>query len=367
MKSSAYIALMVYTRAERAQALQTYLPYIGQTPIYAFNPEHIDWKRKQVTGMKKTENGWRVRQFPLPAVVYNQYYGDKRRLFCRLEQRIGIGKCFNAMNRFDKLEVHRTLASTPIIRNLPETLPYSKDNLRAMLERHGDVFLKPCHGSRGKGIFRVQLLCQQDGSEFTIAEDVWAPFCKVNDMEALDRQLVQSMNQKPYIIQKEMNRIKLDDHLIDFRIMMQKGTDGKWALTAGLTRFVRRSYFISNVYRICDSLQNVFERLFEDPERRRRVYRKIDSLCIETANVLERKYGLLGELGIDIILDHDDRAWLVEVNAMPSKTIFDDLTGDRDKEMAYRSPMDYCKYLLAKKKVIPHKRKKSVISRKRKR
>jgi D-alanine-D-alanine ligase-like ATP-grasp enzyme len=50
------------------------------------------------------------------------------------------------------------------------------------------------------------------------------------------------------------------------------------------------------------------------------IERQINSMSNNICRCLEKKYGRLGELGIDAALDESGKLWLLEINGKPAKS-----------------------------------------------
>jgi hypothetical protein len=112
--------------------------------------------------------------------------------------------------------------------------------------------------------------------------------------------------------------MQLHGRVFDFRIVLQKDGDGNWQIPLVLVNWARPDEVVSNA-RTSEFLsaaefrphwgkhEHVLATLSE---------RACQASLLAAAS-LETRYGLLGELGIDVATDKSGRAWVLEANAKP--------------------------------------------------
>jgi D-alanine-D-alanine ligase-like ATP-grasp enzyme len=64
--------------------------------------------------------------------------------------------------------------------------------------------------------------------------------------------------------------------------------------------------------------------------------------------ILDKKFGPVGEVGIDFLIDQGGKVHLIEVNSVPGRNLFKILPEIR--EAAINRPVEYAKYLLTSQK-----------------
>lgn len=344
-KRKNYIGLLVPS-LRKAAILRKYAAYQSHSPLFAFSPKSIHWKSKRITGLEYVNGKWSKRTFPFPKAIYNCCYGDKRALLKRFEKTIGPQKCFNALCRFSKWTVYQILADSPWKSYLPESHLYDATKLTAFLDSYKTAFLKPHYGSKGQGIFRVEL---SPTGIYTLSEQTWDPSFVTSDPSALLSQLETKIGLKKYLIQEEITMKKVNDRSIDFRVMVQKNGAGQWAITGELVRFANKQSYLSNLFTKSDMLQNVLTSLYSTkPRKAAAIQNKIHEVCLGVADKLDQHYGHIAELGIDVTIDRNDQIRLIEVNGRPSKMIFKDL-GQPCLDQLYQTTIDFAEYLVQNK------------------
>jgi len=94
-------------------------------------------------------------------------------------------------------------------------------------------------------------------------------------------------------------------------------------------------------------MDEVLKVLFRNPSDIKSQLRKIRRLSIRIAQLLDKRIGLLGEIGLDIAIDEEGAIWLIEVNGKPQKAIFRMMEGIRCSgiDSVYKLPIEYAYYL----------------------
>ncbi|MNU00093.1 Endospore coat-associated protein YheD [compost metagenome] len=74
----------------------------------------------------------------------------------------------------------------------------------------------------------------------------------------------------------------------------------------------------------------------------------MERLARYTVSFLERQFGSLCELALDIAIDESGRVWLLEINPKPAREVFS-RTGEMGiYQRAISRPLEYALYLLKK-------------------
>ena len=128
--------------------------------VYIFEPHDIDWDQQVIKGT--TMNGEGL--FPFPAVIYDRFFlgGEKKididQVRAMLQSVYHI-PFVNSMTLFyltgNKWDCHQLL-SREHEEVLPETrLLQNSSDIAEMLDRYGEIFLKPVGGALSMGVIRV--------------------------------------------------------------------------------------------------------------------------------------------------------------------------------------------------------------------
>ncbi|HWI54670.1 MAG TPA: YheC/YheD family protein, partial [Desulfobacteria bacterium] len=75
-------------------------------------------------------------------------------------------------------------------------------------------------------------------------------------------------------------------------------------------------------------------------------FHSITDLCLKTAAALEKQFGLLGKLGIDVVVDSVGKPWLIEANGNPGRVCPKVQAEFPDWNVqVYEHPIAYAQYL----------------------
>lgn len=291
---------------------------------YVTTLDHIQLKENQVRGWIFKNGVWKEYLLPLPNVFYN-------RLSNRLQER--SGKDYEVLQtikdsgvalfneRFlDKWDVYQILSITNVNRYLPTTIQYSNPkSLIRMLKSHAIVYLKPIHGSEGRGIMRVLRSSQGYTLDQTTVNGYQRNQYK--NAKELVKYLTPKLRKKSYLIQQGIQLVEWQGAKIDFRALLQKNRSGQWKVLSLLARLGNPNTFVSNLAQggklegavsLMKQLKGAYSSLPSVKEMK--------AAALEIANSLDSGLeGNYGELGIDLGVDPAGRIWLIEVNSKPSK------------------------------------------------
>ncbi|PDO09688.1 MAG: hypothetical protein BLM47_11325 [Candidatus Reconcilbacillus cellulovorans] len=272
---------------------------------------------------------WRKSAFPIPDVVYNRL-GSRRaenlptvKNFLReARNRFGVA-VFNA--RFlNKVELFAALKRDPRCAGyLPESAP-CRDlaTLRHFCSKYPTVFLKPVHGSQGRGIMRITRSRNEYVCETTLLAGVRRrSFPTLAD---LYQAISGTLKRRPYLAQQGLRLISADGRPIDMRVLVQRESDGRWSITSIVARIAGNRQFVSNLARggVMCRLREALERSDLPTERRVETVARLRKAALDVARGVEQTIsGHFAELGIDLGVEPNGRVWLIEVNSKPAKTV----------------------------------------------
>ncbi|UUZ90958.1 YheC/YheD family protein [Paenibacillus sp. P25] len=244
-KNKGYIGIMVANRGQRKGILQRYLrSKTSNVRLYCFTPSSVDWKSKTITGLHRSGHTWKQRRFPFPEVVYNKCYTPDRKWMRGFKRELGKDKCFNHITQFDKLEIYGVLSGTELRRYLPDTVAYDQERVTGLLEAYPVLYLKPCKGWQGKGVYRVEL---KESGEIHIGHHHFKPELIAPNVSAFLEAMHQRIGEKPYIIQRGIEAQQVNGHNFDIRVLVQKNKKGFWTVTNTVSRIAHAHYFNTGI------------------------------------------------------------------------------------------------------------------------
>ncbi|GIQ69873.1 YheC/YheD family protein [Xylanibacillus composti] len=222
----------------------------------------------------------------------------------------------------------------------------------ALLKKYPTVYLKPINGTGGRGIMRIHRL---GPSSFQLAG-------RGMDRRILRRvqlgrsgllaKLSRLAKTGQYLAQQGIDCTLPDGRVFDFRILIQKNARGDWEWTGGAGRIGRQGSVTSNLHGggTAAGLDRLLRKCYRQTSKEQRVKQEMAALSFETAAYLEKRYGQLCELALDIAADRNGRIWLLEVNPKPAREVFRKIGEHHTYQTAVKRPLEYALYQINRKK-----------------
>jgi len=294
-----------------------------------------------------TARRWLSFRMPLPTVLYDR---------CRFER----SSRFRAYRRFrrdysdliylnrplaNKWAIHRLLsADADMARRLPPARLYrdARDVL-TFLRADNAVYLKPINGTGGRGILRVKQLaadvCRIEGRDRR--RRILTPIqCAVAELGFRISRLKAGGR---YLAQQAIRTELTDGRVHDFRMLVQKNGDGRWSVTGCAARIGAPGSVTANLHGggTARPAETVLRERFHHSSRVSSIMDEMENTSMIAASLLERRYGRLCELGLDLAVDPSGRVWLLEVNPKPGRDIFRRIGDLHAYRTAVRRPLEY--------------------------
>ncbi|HHY81224.1 MAG TPA: hypothetical protein GX505_00900 [Clostridiales bacterium] len=309
-----------------------YMPVV----IYKFKKSGIDWENKTIKGIMLDNDKWVKAEARFPDAVYNRCYSDSSVITKRLESIIGSGKVFNVVNLFDKHVIYNILKNSCLKNFAIPTYKYRTDILLELLRTQGTALIKPAKGSMGSGVFKITSV--ENG--YNICLRTFLSPKIVNSKDVLIDYMEKLTRCRDYVIQPFIDFVKVNNHMFDIRMLVQKNGTGQWNVTADISRVCYKSSFVSNfVY----SLKSVRDAL-EGTKYNETFISYIKKVSIKAAEILEERLCHIGEISVDFGIGNDDKLWIIEINGKPDKETFRDCSTEVFEKI-YRTPIEYALYL----------------------
>ncbi|WP_102346244.1 YheC/YheD family endospore coat-associated protein [Bacillus sp. Marseille-P3661] len=327
--------------------------------VYAFTHNDIDWNQNTVNGYfisysestSKNEMGhtWSRGTFPLPDVIYNRV--TSKRIYHRKDFKLFLETIIECKKPpiinpyfFDKATIHRYLLKNESLEPyIPKTYisPRPKD-VKRLITSYKTVFLKPSHGTYGIGIYKITQL--ENGSYLCESrfnnEYKSIQFASIT---SLFKRILPKRKRLRYIAQQGIHLANLNNSFFDFRIHMNKNGENQWHASAIGANVVDLSNVTTHggwIKPYNEVLEPVFGHLSSD------ITEKIKLVSLQCAETIERNLTYnLGELGLDIGVDHKGHIWILEVNARPGVHIFEHSKLKENFDQSIQSMIDYFSYL----------------------
>ncbi|WP_052339880.1 YheC/YheD family protein [Gorillibacterium massiliense] len=325
---------------------------IGLT-AFVFTPEDADAHGKRINGLfyDGSSGKWLRKWTRLPDLVYDRCRGIRSPRFNQMRRFRSSHSRLLYLNHpiANKWGVHQLLQENKTTAgNLPETKRYSgAANLAAFLGKHRLVFLKPRDGSGGLGIASIERA--EDGLYFLKGRDPHRRIIPAKRLKAGDIPgRLASWGLGPRYIMQQGIPIKLSDNRVhDFRLLLQKNGKGRWELTGIAGRVGGTGSVTSNLHGGGEAIgfEHLLARRQMHVDKITAVHNEMTQLSLAIAKVLERRFGRLCELALDLAVDPNGKVWLLEVNPKPSRDVFRRIGDKEAYRQAVESPVDYALWL----------------------
>ncbi len=305
---------------------------LSPEPIYpayyfVFTPENVDWLNMTINGYFYMNHTWKKMKMPLPHVIYNRIPNRtiERKEYIENFKTAYInygGKIFNS-NFFNKWYIYHLLVGDEKTKKfIPETyLNPSTNKLDEMVNKHPIVYLKPANGSLGLGIYKI--LKRKNGYIVQHRRGNYNRSQVFYHTASIYKYIFSKKNRRNYMVQQGINLIKYQENPVDFRLHLHKNQLNKWEVTAIGAKVAGKDSVTTHLRtggKLLDAnqfLQHVFN------SQKSAILEHVTHSSILIAKSLESKIASpIGELGLDIGIDQNQRIWLFEVNSKPGRSIF---------------------------------------------
>lgn len=361
----------VYLGVLAARSSSAHRPYQAQTTyfrrlvresealgvrVFIFSPRDVLWKKRRIKGWTWQKGSWRRKLYPFPVAVYDRVspkgkvdLAGVKRTRARL-RRMHI-PLFNA--RFGgKWRMHRIFAKNPVLREaLPPTRPLSRESLKAMLAKYGEVYVKPSNGGQGKGVAWVKRV--RGGFVYQRNLVRHSVRGRAGSTEALLKKL--GARRRLHIVQMAIRIPRYKGRSFDVRALVQRGRDGEWRVTGTVARLGKARSRVTNIH-AGGSAAPVEEVLREIGAggREEQIVARASQLALEVArSIAKATKGYVAELGVDIAVDSEWKCWVLEANSRTGRISFHRAGLAEQGAAADRGPAEFALYLAERKAQRP--------------
>ncbi len=365
MKNQKYLGIMVCEKKQtppfQNQKFYRRLIHIGNKlniQVFVFSPKRIHWLNQQVLGYSfdQSNERWVQKNFPLPHLIYDRCFYTSRYEFSNHKMMIDRLKHYKieflGLPLKGKSEVQHILLKDPFIRPfIPLTITHL--NIKKTIhwfEIYNEAFLKPNSGSQGKGTLHII----RDTHEHYIIKgrDQHNEAFELNFDQQFEflAWLRQFIGKRKYMIQSFLSLKNKFNQPYDVRSLVQKNLKGKWQITGMAIRCGQTGSITSNLHGggaakpIFPFLLNEFE-----ADLANHIHHQLIELSERIPMYLEKAYGRLIELGIDLGIDQQGRVWILEINSKPGRAVFKQLKDISKRKQSICNPIFFARYLLDRK------------------
>lgn len=310
-----------------------------------------DFNNENIVAWKYENNNWVSEQRKLPKVFYNRSFRRRKYLEGTSSTKYLAAKGCKPINsaNFRKLALDKHLTFTNFANEelsglgIPYTEKYHDENVIPFLQEHPNSILKPRFGSGGKGIISIT----KNGNSYEVHYKDIRISCAADQLIDRIKMIREKMrtSKRLYIIQEKVALPKYQNSVFDVRVIYQKGKDGKALRTGMAARTATPNRITANLHQGGGKMQlsSILETLFNQ-NMEGEIAESIRAYAKKVFEVLDRKAGPIGEVGIDFLIDESGNIHLIEVNSVPGRSLFKILPEIR--EAAIQRPVEYAKYLI---------------------
>lgn len=321
--------------------------------VMVFTPEDVREEGRRINAhvYDGSAGKWTRRLMPFPTLIYDRCRFQRTPRFAKLRQFRAKYPQLLYLNRpiAHKWGVFQLLATDDDVRpHLPRTEKYEKaDDLTRFLKEYDLVYLKPVDGTGGRGIIRLQRIGEnryslqgRDRRRRIIEPQVLRLSqiaSRLSGWELKDR----------YLIQQGIPIALPGGRVHDYRLLIQKNGKGEWEVTGCAGRVGAPRSITSNLHGggAAVSMRKLLTSRFASGEKIAEIEETLERLSHNVVRKLERQYGQLCEMALDIAIDPDGRVWLLEVNPKPAREVFRRIREHDTYRRAVTRPLEYALWL----------------------
>ncbi|MEF2094962.1 YheC/YheD family protein [Bacillus sp. CFBP9009] len=277
---------------------------------YVFTEKALHSESMRGYVFSSISNKWIECKVPFPDIVYNRIPSRSYEASGEFQQLIKFFKEYR-MNLFnpcfiDKYVMFEALMEEGSLTNhLPPTMVLRNSGcLDAFLETYRHIYLKPCKGSQGKGIYTI-IKNDDDTLLFNSLKHSesfpdFASFWETKKRDLLKRS---------YLAQQAIIPKKLFGHRYDYRILVHY-EKGFYKVTGKAVRMSQTQEITTHT----PQGGKIFP--YQDLQSRS-LNRKLAKIAQKSGEILSKKIGFLGEFSMDIGEDESGSLFIYEVNSKP--------------------------------------------------
>lgn len=350
LKLGPVIAFLVTDGKKKYSGIKRYKRYMSNYPrvngiVFISTVEQTDFERNEMKGFfydpVKKDFDPVERTFPFPDAVYRRCNFRKKSKYHLLSSKLN-NKIFNGpvLNKYKQYQTF--LKDKKVLSHFPNTkLLKSIKSVEEMLMKYSAVYMKPISSYKAKGIVTV---CKKD-DRYIITENTVKD---VMTRKELIKYIKRLKKNKRYILQQAVPCI--DEKNIVFRAIMQKNEENRWMFTGGYSRVGSEGSVVTNRLHTKEflSIQECFQKYYQLSQSQADDFeKKLVETCLNVCRGFDKAKVNFGDLAFDIMVDHQLKIWVIEVNNRAHNHRSPLLTV-KDRKL-YRkvvsTPLLYAKYL----------------------
>ncbi|WP_343224421.1 YheC/YheD family protein [Paenibacillus sp. ACRRX] len=327
--------------------------------VFVFTPQDVNEQMRKIHALvyNPDNNRWSRKWMKFPHLIFDRCRLQSSYRFEQLRKFRTKYHHLHFMNRplRNKWTIYQVLGEDAEIHlSLPKTKLYSSvADVQQMIKRDPVVYLKPINGTGGRGILRIERLKSSSQTVFVQGRDHQRRIIKPQKMtwSQLTLKLASWHAKERYLVQQGISLNLPNGRVHDYRMLVQKDGSGQWTVTGCAARIGAAKSITSNLHGGGEAVRmdTLLRQWIGDEKRINEVKANAEQLGVAVARFLEKKYGALCELALDLAIERNGKIWLLEVNPKPAREVFARI-GDRDTyRLALSRPLEYAIWLYENK------------------
>jgi len=316
--------------------------------VFIFSNRDVSIQNKMIRGYVPSETGWQTRRFGWPDVVI-----DRCRKGLEGYREFRRRKLFVYANSpyTNKLNATKLFANEEKTKKwIPESVVYSPKQLAEMIKKHKILYIKPGNGTGGRSIVKVRRT--ETGYDLLGTTRSHGRrevhFKTLSGLTAwLNRWAnVEKIRNGVFMIQQGLNLELTPGCVADMRLLIQKNEVGKWDVTGEGMRIGRKNSPVSNLHgggHAAPAKSFLTERFGQ--AKTKEIMQECYRLAHQVVGVIEKNFGKMMEMGLDIGIDVNGDVWLIEVNPKPGRELFKQMGKPKLYRKTIQRPLLYALYL----------------------
>ncbi|MFD0588374.1 YheC/YheD family protein [Paenibacillus sp. GCM10027627] len=299
--------------------------------VYVLTVNHLQISRKRLKGYvyQKETSSWQQELFPFPDIIYNriplredeiQPHVRQKINACRKNPRVTLfnPSFFNKWNLFEWLRSSST--TRPFIPTTRKLMTVS--GLERLMRKHTYLYLKPESGKAGKGIMTVKVHGEKTlPYRLKIQEKKTSSTYSCASLQKLWTRIQKQSGGAAYIAQQGIQLAAINERRFDLRALVQKNKRGVWEVTGLGARLAGATSITTHVPRggRIEDPEKLLTYSF-GPDQAGKLLQKARLTAVLIAKQIERaSRQRLGEMSMDLGVDHNGNLWFFEANSKPMK------------------------------------------------
>lgn len=301
--------------------------------LILFDPDHVHWENQNVTGHVPTRpvdafGDWKKVTLPLPQAIYENVFvhlavKGRARTLRRMAKKYQI-PLFNPP-LLNKWQMTHWMNKSGLENYTPETT-YLSDVQQAVrsIDRWTSAYVKPIGGYGGMGVMRVEAW---GPGQYRISVDRQQSGKSRRRVVVSRNELMNILRRRKksnQIVQQSIRLFSVNGRKVDFRVVVQRGRDGKWQRVGIVPKVAAADGVVTNIIAGGERMSMPQLQALAAREGKSIPEEDIHDCAMAVAEKLSERIPHVGLIGFDLGLDDTGKTWVIEVNPKPARSLLSD-------------------------------------------